>query len=253
MLFEDFPGVVVGNLGPFADFFRRDRDKGYLAVFGRTELGLVIVEVVRQRFRRRRVDGSGLRGAEFDVFDGALFVLEAAQRFDQRFRRFEAGRDRAGDLTPQRYLALFGDISLFGETELPDRGLETCRVEIAGNALEVRIGVDRPHDLGVRCPETHPPRFFVQGSFGDGLLQDLAIEAEGPGLIHRQRAAELAAELLQLVGVELPELFGRNFGLADRGQRRLSESLEDVGDAPHREAEDQHPHDDHHDGLAEPV
>ena len=169
------------------------------------------------------------------------------------FRRFEPGRDRAGDLTPQRYPPLFGDIALFGVTELPDRGLETGRIETAGDSLEIRIAVDHAHDLGVGLAEPHPPRFFVERSLGDGLLQDLAIEAEGAGLIHRQRAAELAAELLQLLGVELAELFGRDLGPADLGQRRLPKSLEDVGDAPHRKAEDQHPHDDTHDGLAEPV
>jgi hypothetical protein len=58
---------------------------------------------------------------------------------------------------------------------------------------------------------------------------------------------------LQLLGVDLPELFGRDLGPTDRGQRRLPESLENVGYAPHRKAEDQHPHNDHHDGLAEPV
>ena len=183
----------------------------------------------------------------------ALFVLEAAQRLDQHFRRLEAGRDGAGDLTPQRHPPLFGDIALFGETELPDRGLEAGRIEIAAHALEIGIVVDHAHGLGVGLAEPHPPRFFVERGLGDGLLQDLAVEAEGAGLIHRQGAAELTAELLQLVGVDLAELFGRNLGPADLGQRRLPESLEDVGDAPDRKAEDQHPHDDAHDGLAEPV
>jgi 3,4-dihydroxy-2-butanone 4-phosphate synthase len=35
----------------------------------------------------------------------------------------------------------------------------------------------------------------------------LAVEAKGAGLIHRQRAAELTADLLQLLGIELAELF----------------------------------------------
>ncbi len=101
-------GVVVRDLAPFADFFRRDRDKNDLAIFRRAELGLVVVEIGGQRLRRRRIDGSGLRGVEFDVFDSALLVLEAAERLDHRFRRFESGGNRAGDLTPQRHLALVG-------------------------------------------------------------------------------------------------------------------------------------------------
>ena len=90
VLLEDFPGVLVGDLGPFADLFGRDRDKGNLAVFGRAELGLALVEIGGQRFRRRRIDGAGLRGVELDVFDGALFVLEAAQRLDQRLSAVRA-------------------------------------------------------------------------------------------------------------------------------------------------------------------
>ena len=129
-LLEDLLGVLVGDLGPFADLFRRNHDKGDLAIFGRAELGLVVVEIGGQRFRRRRIDRAGLRGVEFDVFDRALLVLEAAERFDQHFRRFETGRDGAGDLTPQRHPPLVGDIALLGEAELPDRGLEACRIEL---------------------------------------------------------------------------------------------------------------------------
>ena len=64
---------------------------------------------------------------------------------------------------------------------------------------------------------------------------------------------KLAAELLQLVGIDLAELLGRNLGAADLGQRRLAESLEDVGDAPNAETDDQNAHHDGHDDLAEPV
>ena len=98
-----------------------------------------------------------------------------------------------------------------------------------------------------------PPGFLVERGFGNGLLQHLAVKPEGAGLLHGQRTAELAADLLQLVGVDLAELFGRNLGVADLGQRRLPESLEDVGDAPDAETDDQHAHHHGHDGLAEPV
>ena len=46
-LLEQLLGVLVGDLRPFADLFRRDRDKGDLAIFGRAELGLVVVEIGR--------------------------------------------------------------------------------------------------------------------------------------------------------------------------------------------------------------
>ena len=48
-LFEYLSGVLVGDLGPFADVFRRNRDKGYLAIFGRAEQGFVVVEIGRKR------------------------------------------------------------------------------------------------------------------------------------------------------------------------------------------------------------
>ena len=252
-LLEHLPGILVGDRGPLADLLRVEQDKGYLAVFGRAELGFVIVEIAGQRFRRWRIDRSGLRGVEFDVFEAALFVLEAAERFDLRFRRLKTGRNRAGDLTPQRHPPLFGDVTLFAVAELPDRGLETLRIERAGYSLEIGIAEDRAHGLGVGLSKPHPPRFFVEGRLGNGLLQHLPVEAEGAGLIHRQRTAELAADLLQLLGIGLAELLGRNLGPADRGERRLSVPPEDVGDTPETETDDQHTHHHGHDGLAEPV
>ena len=102
----------------------------------------------------------------------------------------------------------------------------------AVHSLEIGIAEDHAHGLGVGLSEPQAPRFLVEGGFGDGLLQHLAVEPEGAGLLRRQRTAELAADLLQLVGVDLAELLGRNLGAADLGQRRLAKSLEDVGDAP---------------------
>ena len=129
------------------------------------------------------------------------------------------------------------------------RAGSNCAVQ----ALEVGIGVDHPHGLGVGLAEPHAPGFLVEGGFRDGLLQHLAVKPERAGLLHGQRTAELPAELLQLVGVDLAELLGRNLGAADLGQRRLSKTLEDVGDAPDSETDDQNAHHDGHDDLAEPV
>ena len=101
--------------------------------------------------------------------------------------------------------------------------------------------------------EPHAPGFLIQRGFGDGLLQHLPVEPEGAGLFRGQRTAETAAELLQLVGIDLAELLGRNLGPADLGERRLAEPLEDVGDAPNCETDNQNAHHDGHDNLAEPV
>ena len=109
------------------------------------------------------------------------------------------------------------------------------------------------HGFVVGLSEPEPPRFLVKRGFRDGLLQHLAVEAEGARLIHRQRAAELAADLLQPVGIELAEFVDRNLGMADLGQRRLAEAPEDVGDAPDAETDDQYAHHHGHNGFAEPV
>ncbi len=252
-LLEQLLGVLVGNLGPFADVLGRNRDKDDLAIFGGAKLNLVIIEIAGQRLRRWRFDRSRLRRFEFDVFDCPLFVLVAAQRLDHRLRWLGAGRNRTRDLTPQRYLALVRDISLLGKAELADHGLETLRVEIAVDALEIGIARDQAPRLVVGFSKAEPARFLVERCFRDGLLQHLAIEAEGAGLLHRQRAAELTADLLQPVGIELAEFIDRDLGVADRGQRRLPEPPEDVGDAPESKTDNQNAHHHGHNGLAEPV
>ncbi len=252
-LVENLPRLFVGDFAPFADFVRRDHGERQFSVFGRAELGLAFVEIGGERFRRRRIDGAGLGGVELDVVDRALLVLETGQRVDQQLWRLKPGRDGAGDLPAQRHPPLFGEIALFGVAELPDRSLKTSRVELAANALEVRIVVDHAHDLGLGQAEPHPPRFFIERRIRNGLLQHLAVEAEGARLLLRQRPAELAADLLQPVGVDLAELVRRDLGAADLGQRRLPKPLEDVGDAPDAETDDQDAHHHGHDNLAEPV
>ena len=133
------------------------------------------------------------------------------------------------------------------------RGLEARRIERAVQSLEVGIGEDQPHGFCFGLSEPHAAGLLIESGFGNGLLQHLAIKPERAGLIHGQRTAETAAELLQLVRVDLAELLGRNLGPADFGQRRLAKSLEDVGDAPDSETDDQNAHHDGHDRLAEPV
>ncbi|MGY4294769.1 hypothetical protein ACVWXN_002864 [Bradyrhizobium sp. i1.4.4] len=252
-LVEHFLGVLVGDLTPFADLFRRDHDEGNLAIFGRAELDLVILEIRGEGFGRGSVDGAGLRGVEPDEFDRTLLVLKARQHVDHGLRRFEAGADRAGDLPAQRHLALLGDVALLSIAEIADHGLEAVRIEAAADALEVGVVHDDLADLLVGLAEPEPAGFFVEGGFRDRLLEHLAVEAEGTRLVRRQRPAELAADLLQAVGIGLPELVQRNLGAADLGHRGLPEALEDVGDAPNAETDDQHAHHHGHNGLAEPV
>ena len=252
-MFENLLRILVGDLDPLADLFGADHDKGQFAIFGCAELGLAVLEIGRQRLGRGRVDRAGLRGVEFDVLDRALLVLETGHGVDQDLRRLDPGRDGAGDLTPQPDAPLFSEIALLGVAELADRGLEALRVELAAQPPEIGIAVDQPHGFFLGLGEPHAPGFLVQRGFGDGLLQHLPIEPEGAGLFGGQRAAETAAELLQFFRVDLAELLGRNLGLADLGERRLAEPLEDVGNAPNCETDNQNAHHNGHHSLAEPV
>ena len=84
-------------------------------------------------------------------------------------------------------------------------------------------------------------------------LDDLAVEAERARLVQGDRAAELAAELLQPVIVDLAELLDRDLGAPDLGDRRAAEAAENVADPPDREAEDKEADHGDHDDLAEPV
>src|SRR5205085_1321223 len=168
-------------------------------------------------------------------------------------RRLKAGGDGAGNLTPERHPALVGDIALFGEAELPDHSLEALRIEVAADPPEIGIVDDHAHCLGGGLSKPQPSCILVECCLGNGLLQQLTVNAEGAGLIRRQGAAELASDLLQLVRVELAKLVDGDLGMSDRGQCRLSETLENVGNPPDAETDDQDTHHDGHYGLAEPV
>ena len=108
-------------------------------------------------------------------------------------------------------------------------------------------------DLGVADVEPQRLRPLVDDGLGDHLGEQLPIEAERAGLIGQDRAAELAAELLQAVLVELAELLDADFGAADLGDRGLAEAAEDVADAPDAEADGDQAEDDAHDDAAEPI
>ncbi len=213
----------------------------------------MILEIGGERLGRGRLDGACLRRVEPDELDRALLVLEARRDVEHGFRRLEAGADRAGDLPAQRHLALLGDVALLGVAEITDQALEAVRIEFAVDALEVRVVHDELADLVIGLTEPEPARVFIEGGFRNRLLQHLAIKAERARLFRRQRAAELAPDLLEAVGVDLAELVQRNLGVADLGHRGLPKALEDVGNTPNAEADDQHAHHDGHNGLADPV
>ena len=143
--------------------------------------------------------------------------------------------------------------AVLAEAELPDHVLESQRVERAIDAFETGVAEDHLQRFLIGLSKPKPPCLFVEGSFRNGLLEHLPIKSKGPGLLHCQRPAELAADLLQPFGKDLAELFGRYFRAPDLGQGRLTESPEDVGDAPNAETHDQDTHHRGHDNFAEPV
>ncbi len=155
-------------------------------------------------------------------------------------------------LPAQHHVALFGDIAAFGETGLADDLLEAGAVEFAVGRQEAGVAGDALRDIGVGQAEPEILGLFVERGFRHQLTEQLPVEAEAARLVGRDRPADPAADLLQLVGVILAKLLDRNFGAADLGHRIGAEAAENVADAPDREADDQAAHDDGHEGLADP-
>ncbi len=149
----------------------------------------------------------------------------------------------------KRDAALLGDEAGFGIAGLADDVLETRAVELAVGALEARIAGDALGDVGVGDAEPQFGRLFVERRLRHHLAEHLPVEAERARLIGRDRTADLAADLLQTVGIELAELLDRDFGVADVGDRVLAEAAENIADAPDREADDQEADDDEQDRL----
>ena len=109
-----------------------------------------------------------------------------------------------------------------------------------GEPAEHRIVADALGDLVVRQIETEPAHLFVDRGFGQQLAEHRPVQAERARLLGRDRPSHLADQLLQTVVVLLAELLDADFGAADLGQRRTSEALEYVADAPDREDDRDH-------------
>ena len=134
------------------------------------------------------------------------------------------------------------------------RRLEARAVELAVQSPERRVLGDLPRHLGVAQAE--PQRLagaLVDHGLGDHLIEQLPVEAQRLRLVGQDRPAQLAAELLQPVLIELAERLDPDFGAADLRERRLAEAAEDVADAPDREADGDQAQDHAHDGAADPI
>ena len=213
----------------------------------------MLVVVFRDRLRRRRWDFAGFRAVQHDVVDGALLIVVAVLRVRHGLGRRDLGGDGVGDLAPHGEALLLGGEALLGEARVPNELLKTRAVELAGRRLERRIVHDLPRDLGVRDVEAKLARTLVERGFGDELAHELLVEAQQLGLIRCDRTAELAAELLDAIVVDLAELGDRDLGRADLRDGGLAESAEDVADSPDRKAYGDQAEDDPHDDPPEPI
>ena len=87
----------------------------------------------------------------------------------------------------------------------------------------------------------------------DELSGKLLFEAQRSRLIRRDRAADLTAQLLQAVVVDLAELIDGDLGRTDLGDGRAAEPAEDVADAPDREADRDQAEHQAHDSSSQPI
>ena len=237
-------GVGIGDRVRLGDVGRRQRQQRDLAVFRRAEQNLALVEIFLQHVRRRGGDIAGLRRPERQIFDGALLVLILIDRRHGGRRHVQIAGDAFGDLPAQQHVALLIDKAGFGIAGLADDLLEKPAVELAVRPAEIRIVGDAADDVGIADAEAQRLGLLVERGFGDQVAERLPVEAERARLVGRDRAAEPAAELAQLVVIKLAKLLDRDFGVADLDRRIEAEAAENVADAPDREADDQDAHDE---------
>src|SRR5262249_24727022 len=202
---------------------------------------LALFEIRRKLLRRRRRNSARLAAIERHVLDAAFLVAIVVDRLGRGLRRSQSGADRLCDLAAQCGLALLELKSLLAVADLAD-ALEIRRqVELAVEAAEGWIRPDLLFDLGVRNVGPKLARALIERRGCDHLAERSLLEAEGARLLRRDRPAQLATELLQLLVVARAELLNRNLRAADLGNGRDPETAENIADAPDPEADDQEP------------
>ena len=123
--------IRIGDFDPTGLLARDQRNDHELAVFGRAKEVLALLEILRERLRRRRRNLAGERAVEQHVFDRTLLVLIAVGGLDQRPRHAQSGSDRACELPAQQLTALFGDKAGLGVTGITYDLLEPGTVKLA--------------------------------------------------------------------------------------------------------------------------
>src|SRR6516162_3332514 len=235
------------------EFARNQRYDHQLAVLGRSKRSLVLIEIGRERLRRRLRDFAGLCAVEQDVFDRPLLVPVTIRCLHRCLGHDWRSDDRVANLTAQHFAPLLRDESAFGKSCLPKNEFEALPVELPVGALESRVRSDSPAYLAVRCGKSELPGPLVDHKIRHDLADDPAVEACRARLVEGNVLADLPAKLLEAVPIEILELIDRNFGAADLGEGRSAEPAENIVDAPDREADNQEPHDDGQDNAPKPI
>ena len=246
-------GVLVADFDSLGELLGRNRDNHQLAIFRRPEHRLMRIEIGGELLGRGHRDVAQLVAVEHDVIDAALLVLVAVDRLGRGLGRGEFADERGCELVAQRLPALLVDEALLGEAGLADQLLEPARVELPVDAVKRRVVGDALGHVGVGNAEAELAGALVEGGLRDHLAEDLLLDAEGTGLVGRDRTAELLADALQAFVVLLAELVDRDLGAADLGHGKDAEAAENVADAPDAEADDEEQHHGRHDDAAEPV
>ena len=246
-------GVGVGDLNGAGNLVGRERQENQLSILGCAEQRLAIVEIFGEFFDGRSRNVAGHRQTEHDVVDAAFFVLVTVECLDSSPGHRNASDQRIFKLLAQSVVTQLGDVARLGETRSPDRLLEPLLIELAIDAAKCRILHNPPPDLVVPNAEAQRARALVEGGLRHHLFQDLSIDAQSARLLGRDRATDLALELLQLVRVCLPKLFSRDLGVTHGRDGRAPAAPKNVGDAPDPEADDQEADNGRHDGFAEPI
>ena len=128
---------------------------------------------------------------------------------------------------------------------------EARRIECAGLVAEVRVRGDDLAQSFVGNVEAELARLVVDRRFAKQLLQDAPIEADLARLLVGERALEPALILLDRPVVGGAIVLGRDFRSPNRRDGGRTEAAQHVAHAPDDEADDDEPHDDGHDRLAD--
>ena len=166
-------------------------------------------------------------------------------------RRGDPGRQRGDDELPHHLLAQLREEAALVHIHVTQGAGKAARIKCAGLVVKARVRGDDPAQGFVGNAEAELVRLLVDRRFVQQLLQDAAIKADLAGLLIGERTPEPALILLDRAIVGDFIVLGRDFRGPDRGDCGRGETAQHVAHAPDDEADDDEPHDDGHDRLAD--